>query len=265
MRKQNSKKEPLVSIITPCYNCEKYIKYTIESVLNQTYSNFEMIIVDDISTDDTLNIVKEYQKKDKRIKLITLDKKGGASIARNTAIKEAKGKYIAFLDSDDLWYKEKLKKQIDFMEENNIDFSYTDYEYIDENNKKLYKKRVCPKKVTYFRMLLGDSIGCLTVIYNKEKAGLIQIPQLDKRNDYAIWCLALKKLRVGYKYNEILAQYRKTKDTTLSSGKKTKLIKYHYQLHTKVNGLNVILATFFTIGNIVNYIFVRIMKEKNVR
>jgi len=261
---KKNKIKPLVSIVTPSYNCEKYIASTIESVLNQTYSNFEMIIVDDISTDKTTDIIKKYQKKDKRIKLIVLDKKGGASIARNRAIKEAKGKYIAFLDSDDMWYEEKLEKQITWMENNSINFSYTDYEYINENNEKLNIKRVCPKKMSYFRMLLGDSIGCLTVVYNREKTGLIQIPRIDKRNDYALWCVILKKLEKGYKYDEILAKYRKTNSGTLSSGSKFKLIKYHYQLHHEINKFNSIMSCLFTFTNIINFILNKKVREKNL-
>lgn len=265
MANKDAKLKALVSIITPSYNCEKFISSTIESVLNQTYENFEMIIVDDSSTDKTTEIVKKYQKKDKRIKLIVLDSKGGASIARNTAIKEAKGKYIAFLDGDDMWCPEKLEKQISFMEDNNIYFSYSDYEYIDENNQKLNIKRVCPKRMSYFRMLLGDSIGCLTVIYNREKTGLIQIPRIDKRNDYALWCVILKKLKKGYKYNEILSMYRKANLNTISSGSKVKLLKYHYELHKNINKFNFIVALFFTITNIINFIINKKIREKTVR
>lgn len=257
--KKNAK--PLVSIITPSYNVEKYISSTIDSVLNQSYQNFEMLIVDDMSTDNTCKIVNEYIKKDKRIKLFVLPKKGGASEARNKALKEANGKYVAFLDSDDLWKPEKLEKQIKFMEENNIDFSYTDYEYMDHNGKLIDKKRVCPKKVSYFRMLLGDSIGCLTVVYNAEKVGKISIPKLNKRNDYALWCKALKKVKKGYKLNEILSVYRSS-DSSLSSGKKASLLKYHYELHTKINEFNCILASFFTLTNIVNYIINKKIRDK---
>jgi len=263
MGRKKDKIKPLVSIVTPCYNCEEYIASTIESVLNQTYDNFEMIIVDDISTDKTTDIIKKYQKKDKRIKLIVLEEKGGASIARNRAIKEAKGKYIAFLDSDDMWYEEKLEKQISWMEENNINFSYTDYEYIDEKNEKINIKRVCPPKMSYFRMLLGDSIGCLTVIYNREKTGLIQIPRIDKRNDYALWCKALKKIRVGYKYNEILSIYRKG-NNSISSGKKVGLLKYHYELHRNINKFNPVLSVILSISNGVNYLNNRLFREKKM-
>ncbi len=255
--------EPLVSIVTPIYNGSNTIKYTIESVLNQTYTNFEMIIVDDVSDDDTVKIIKEYQDKDSRIKLIALTRKGGASVARNKAIRKAKGKYIAFLDGDDLWKKDKLEKQIKFMEDNNVYFSYTDYSYIDENGNDMGIYRKCPKKMTYLRMLIGDSVGCLTVIYNREAVGKIEIPELKKRNDYALWCIILKKVKKGYKYNEILSLYRKNTNS-LSSGKKHKLLKYHYQLHREINGFNPIISVLLTIANIINYICNRYVRDRKI-
>ena len=255
--------KPLVSIITPSYNGEKYISKTIESVINQTYKNWEMIIVDDLSTDKTEHIVKSYQKNDKRIKFFKLEKKGGASVARNKAIEKSKGKYIAFLDSDDLWKKDKLEKQINFMEENKIYFSYTDYEYIDKNGNLLYKKFVSPKKICYFRMLLGNSIGCLTVIYNQEKLGKENIPYLRKRNDYALWCRLLKKSKVGYKYNDVLSYYRKN-ENSISSGSKFGLIKYHFQMHREVNDFNIVISTVLTMCNIINYGFNRFLRLKKM-
>lgn len=253
--------KPLVSIITPVYNGEKNISYTIDSVLNQTLDDFEMIIVDDISTDDTKKVINEYAKRDKRIKFYTLTKKGGASAARNFAINKSKGRYIAFLDGDDLWQCDKLEKQIRFMKENNIAFSYTDYEYIDENNNQLNIVRKCPKKMSYFRMLFGDSIGCLTVVYDTKKVGKVQIPEIEKRNDYALWCRILKKVRKGYKYDEVLSMYRKS-NSSLSSGKKTHLLKYHYVMHRNINGFNPIVSLFFTGTNGINYILNKVVREK---
>lgn len=255
--------KPLISIITPIYNGEKTIGKTIESVINQTYNKFEMIIVDDLSNDKTVDIVKKYQKKDDRIKLFILDKKSGASGARNFAIKKVTGKYVAFLDGDDLWKKDKLEKQVKFMEDNKIYFSYTDYCYIDSEGNDLNQYRKCPKKVLYFRMLLGDSVGCLTVMYNRKAVGKIKIPELKKRNDYALWCVILKKVKVGYKYDEILSIYRKSSQS-LSSGKKYKLLKYHYQMHRQINNLNVFLSVFFTITNTLNYICNRYIRDRKV-
>lgn len=255
---------PMVSVITPCYNCEKYIEETIKSVLNQTFQDFEILVVDDLSTDHTVDIVKRLKKQDKRIKFFQLSEKGGASGARNKALKEARGKYIAFLDGDDLWKPEKLEKQIKFMEENNIYFSYTDYEYMDQNSKKMNIMRKSPAKVSYFRMLFGDSVGCLTVIYNSDIVGKITIDTIEKRNDYALWCIILKKVKRGYKYPEILSLYRKNNDS-LSSGKKVHLLKYHYQLHRKINAFNPIAALFFTGTNGVNYIANKMIRDRLIR
>ncbi len=255
--------KPLVSVITPVYNGEKSISYTIESVLNQTLKDFEMIIVDDLSDDKTKEIVMKYAKNDSRIRFYTLKEKGGASAARNLAIEKSKGRYIAFLDGDDLWKKDKLEKQVSFMQENDIAFSYTDYEYIDENNKGINIFRECPKKMSYFRMLLGDSVGCLTVMYDSKKVGRISIPKIEKRNDYALWCRILKKVKLGYKYDEILSMYRKL-DGSLSSGKKSSLLKYHYKMHREINNFNPIVSLFFTGTNGVNYIINKKIREKKI-
>jgi len=179
--------KPLVSIITPSYNAEKYIEETILSVINQTYTNWELIIVDDISTDGTLEIIKDFSAKDSRIKWYELNEKGGASIARNMAIRESSGKYIAFLDADDVWKTEKLEKQVEFMETKQCDFSFHNYELINENSVCLNVLRKAPRKISYRRALLGCSIGCLSAMYNAERVGKVQIKRLDKRNDDALW------------------------------------------------------------------------------
>ena len=244
-------KLPLVSIVTPCYNSEKYISETIESVLNQIYENWEMIIVDDISTDKSIDIIKDYCNKDERIKYYILEEKGGASIARNKAIKESQGKYIAFLDADDIWKPDKLEKQVQFMEDNNYDFTYHNYELIDENSKKLNKLRKAPDSITYKRALIGCSIGCLSAMYNCESVGKVQIKRLDKRNDDALWFKILKECKKGYLLNDNLALYR-VGNNSISSGSKTKLLKYHYQLYRN-NDFSCLSSLFFTFTNIIIY------------
>lgn len=253
MRENNTLiNEPLVSIVTPCYNAEKYIEETIQSVIQQQYKNWEMIIVDDISQDNTIQIIQKYTKIDTRIKLFILDKKGGASLARNKAIKEANGKYIAFLDADDLWKKEKLNKQIYFMEKNNCNFSYHNYELINEKSERLGKLRISPKKITYKRALLGCSIGCLSVIFNCENVGRVQIKKLDKRNDDALWFKILSNCKVGYLLDENLALYRIGNDS-ISSGSKVQLLKYHYKLYKEAQGYSILTSLFFTCTNILIY------------
>jgi len=151
------------------------------------------------------------------------------------------------------------------MVENNVLFSYTDYGYIDEQDNIIDMIRISPKKTTHFSMLIGDSIGCLTVMYDAENCGLMQIPKLNKRNDYALWCMVLKILKEGRKCPGVLASYRKTSNS-LSAGKKSKLVKYHYKVHRIVNKLDVFRASFFTVANIINHIVnIKIRDKKGYR
>lgn len=238
--------EELVSIITPSYNTAKYIAETIESVLNQTYKNFEMIIVDDCSTDNTEEVVKKFS--DSRVKFYKNEKNSGAAISRNYALKLAKGKWIAFLDSDDLWKPEKLEKQIEFMKDNDYHFSYTNYEEIDENSNKLGKLITGPKKITKTGMYNYCWPGCLTVMYDAEKVGLVQIENLPKNNDYAMWLKVIKKSNC-YLLNECLAQYR-IRTGSISRNSKIKLIKHHYYLYRNGEKMNPFLSVVNTVRNL---------------
>lgn len=217
----------LVSIIMPSYNTDKFIAKSINSVLNQTYKNWELIIVDDCSTDKTDEVVDSFLQ-DSRIHYFKNDKNSGAAVTRNRAIREAKGKYIAFLDSDDLWDPNKLEKQIAFMQKNNIQFSYCCYEKIDEQDNKMNVTVTGPKRITEFGMYNFCYPGCLTVIYDAEYVGLVQIADIKKNNDYAIWLKVIKKCDC-YLYDEILAQYRIRK-RSISHDKITKKLKSHYDL-----------------------------------
>ena len=174
--------EPLVSVITPLYNSEKYISKTIESVINQKYNNWELIIINDCSKDKGPEIVKKYQNQDERIKLINLEKNSGAAVARNIGIENAQGDFIAFIDSDDIWERNKLKEQINFMLDNDYNFSFTDYIQIDEKGKELRTIKA-PKILTYNKQLLYNHIGTSTVIYNQKNLGKIYMPNLRKRQD----------------------------------------------------------------------------------
>lgn len=239
--------EELVSIITPSYNTAKFIPETIESVLNQTYKNWELIIVDDCSKDDTEKVVKKYLK-DKRIKYFKNEKNSGAAISRNRALREAKGKWIAFLDSDDLWVANKLEKQIKFMKDNKYDFSYSNYEEIDEDSKPLNIFVTGPKKITKRGMYNFCYPGCLTVMYNAEKVGLIQIENLAKNNDYAMWLKVIEKANC-YLLDENLAKYR-IRTGSISRNSKVKLIKYHYYLYRNGEHKNPISSSVLTVRNL---------------
>lgn len=232
----------LVSIITPTYNCGKFIARTIDSVLAQSYTNWEMIIVDDCSTDDTKEVVCAYAEKDERIKYHLLEQNSGAAVARTTAMDLANGAYMAFLDSDDIWLPEKLEKQLSFMEENDYAFTCTAYEQIDEDDKLLGKTIKTIKKTNYNRLLLDCPVGNSTVMYNVEKMGKFKVPDIRKRNDDALWLQMLKKEKYIWGMPEILMLYRIRKNSISSN--KFKVIKYHWILYRKIEKLGVIRSAF---------------------
>ena len=231
----------------PSYNTDAFISESIESVLNQSYTNWELIIVDDCSNDKTKKVVKKYLK-DKRIKYLENKENSGAAISRNKAIKESNGKYIAFLDSDDIWHKDKLLKQIAFMKKNGYDFTYTKYELIDEESKSLNKIVSGPKKISKTGMYNYCWPGCLTVMYNQNKVGLVQIEDLKKNNDYAIWLKVIKNAKC-YLLDENLAKYR-IRTGSISRNNKIKLIKHHYILYRYGEHRGIIASSILTLRNL---------------
>lgn len=232
----------MVSIITPSYKSVKFISQTIESVLNQTYQDWEMIIVDDVSPDNSNEIIEKYIKKDDRIKLIKLEKNGGPAVARNRAIEEASGRYIAFLDADDLWMPGKLEKQIKFMVNNNIVLSYSSYDLIDEDNNDLGTFITKPK-VNYSDLLKTNSIGCLTAIYDTEKIGKVLMPDIIKRQDYGLWLNILKKTDHAKGILESLAKYRIMKNSVSSN--KFVAAKYVWKIFRDVEKLNIFKSCYY--------------------
>lgn len=235
-------KEKLVSVIMPTYNCGKFIGETIESVIPQTYKNWELIIVDDCSKDETERVVKKYVENDNRVKYHKLETNQGAAVARTQAMKMAKGNYMAFLDSDDLWKKDKLEKQLKFMEENNYNFTCTAYEQIDEESK-LLNKVINPKtKANYNRILLDCPVGNSTVMYNVDKLGKFEVPNIRKRNDDALWLQILKKEKYIYGMNDVLMKYR-IRSNSISSNK-LDLVKYHWQLYREIEHLSIFRSIF---------------------
>ncbi len=234
--------DKLVSIITPTYNCGKFIARTIDSVLAQTYQNWEMIIVDDRSTDDTKEVVERYMQNDSRIKYHLLEVNSGAAVARTTAMQIANGAYMAFLDSDDIWLPNKLEMQIKFMQDNEYAFSCTAYEQIDEDDKPLGKKIKTIKKTSYNRLLLDCPVGNSTVMYDVEKMGKFEVPNIRKRNDDALWLQMLKKEKYIWGMPEVLMQYRIRKNSISSN--KLSVIKYHWKLYREIEHLNVFRSAF---------------------
>ena len=224
-----------VSIIMPSYNTGRFIKETIESVLAQTYPDWDLIIVDDCSTDNTDEVVGGFLS-DERIRYIKNDTNSGAAVSRNRALREAKGKWIAFLDSDDLWEPDKLQKQISFMENNGYCFSYTNYIEIDETSKPNGRRVTGPRRITKRGMYNYCWPGCLTVMYDAETVGLIQIEDIKKNNDYAMWLKVCKKADC-YLLDEQLARYRK-RSGSISNHGYAKLIKWHYKLYREAEKMN---------------------------
>ena len=232
----------LVSVITPTFNCGAYILETIRSVQAQTFDNWEMIIADDCSTDDTKEIVGQACEKDPRIKYVRLKTNSGAAVARTEAMKLAKGNYMAFLDSDDLWKPEKLEKQLVFMEENRYPFTATAYEKIDESGRKLNKIVNVIDRTGYNRLLLDCPIGNSTVMYDVDKMGKFEVPNIKKRNDDALWLKMLKQEKYIYGLHEVLMEYR-VRPNSISSNKLS-LVKYHWKLYREIEHLSVLRSAF---------------------
>ena len=235
----------LVSIITPTFNSEHFIEKTANSIVNQTYSDWEWIIVDDLSTDNTVHILKKLEKTDPRIKCFFFTKNQGAGPARNKAIEQAKGKYIAFIDSDDLWTTDKLALQIEFMERNKYAFSHTAYGFIDENDKIIKGTlHVGSTPVTYQMMLKRNHIGCLTAIYDQEILGKVFMPDLRQKQDYACWLSTFKKGVRSYPLDKELALYRIHSKSATNN--KFNLIYKHWLLLTQFEKINWVAATYYT-------------------
>ena len=244
----------IISIITPVYNASDFLEETINSVLNQTYDNWEMILVDDCSTDNSREIIKKLSQMDDRIIPVFSERNEGVAKSRNKGILKAKGRYIAFLDSDDIWKENKLKLQIEFMKKNNIAFSFTGYDFIDENGVEFRKMVDLPSKVNYNKLLKYNSIGCLTVMIDKEVVGDIEMPSI-KHEDFMTWLSILKKGIDAYGINENLASYRKR--TGSVSENKIKAATWTWNILRKHERLNIVKASWCFI----NYAFMTVKKH----
>ncbi|TDE06786.1 glycosyltransferase family 2 protein [Flavobacterium hiemivividum] len=230
----------LVSIIIPCFNSEKFISETIQSVQNQTYNNWEIIAVDDCSSDATVAIILEMIEKDSRIQLFQLEKNSGTGVARNKGLSIAKGRYISFLDADDLWKPEKLQKQINFLTEKNVPFTFSFYDCIDEAGKPLNKRVEAPLNLSYRQLFFCNYIGNLTGIYDVNYFGKIPISSIRKRQDWMLWLTVLKKIKTAQPVPESLAFYR-IRENSLSISK-FDLIKYNFAVYRRFHGFNFPIA-----------------------
>jgi teichuronic acid biosynthesis glycosyltransferase TuaG len=231
-----------VSIITPLFNSGRFISETIESVLNQTYQNWEMIIVDDKSSDNGVEIVKAYVQKDTRITLLENKFNSGAAISRNNGIEHAEGRFIAFLDSDDLWLPEKLEIQVEYMLKNNYPFTFTSYTKIDESG--VFKgTHVVNKDVSYRDILKTCSIGCLTAVYDASQIGKVYMPDIRKRQDFSLWLKILKITPKAYAISEVLAKYR-LRESSISSSKR-KVLSYQWKVYRDIEKLSLLKSSYY--------------------
>ena len=245
----------MVSIITPSRNTEKYIARTMDSVLAQTYGEWEMIIVDDLSTDNSPSIIETYAQKDSRIKLIRSEQKSGASGSRNRAIEASQGQYIAFLDADDLWVPEKLEKQILFMAKHDLAFTYSSYKTINENDEVLTTFVTVPE-ISYESMLKTCSVGCLTAVYDTEKLGKMYLPKLPTKEDYVLWLNIMKKINTTQGIIEPLAYYR-IGETSVSSNK-VNAAAWQWKVYRDVEKLGLAKSIYY----FVNYVYFGIKKYR---
>ena len=236
--------DKLVSIIIPVYNAASYLEETINSIQEQTYSNWEAIFIDDCSSDNSYNLIKKYQKEDKRIKLIKNKTNSGAAVSRNNGINHAEGDYLCFLDADDKWHPEKLAKQINFMQKLNCEFSFTGYQFANEKCTPNGKIVLVPNKINYKQALKNTTIWTSTVMFDMGKLTKddIYMPNIKRGQDTATWWKVLKKIEYAYGLNEVLSYYRRT-NNSLSANKLTAL-KRTWNLYRNVEHLN-ILSSFY--------------------
>lgn len=231
----------LVSIIIPCYNSEKYINKAIESVLHQTYKNWEMLIVDDCSIDKSRELIFYYINKYENIKYFkTVSNSGSAALARNLAIQNAKGKYIAFLDSDDMWLPTKLEEQLAIFSINtDAAIVYSDYEKISSDGSRNNRIILAPIKVNYKQLLKSNSIACSTAIYNTDLVGKRLFKQTG-HEDYVLWLEILKMGYNAYNARNVLMLYR-VSENSLSSNK-LKVLKWQWNIYRNIERLNIFLC-----------------------
>lgn len=254
---------PLVSIITPSFNSEKFISAAIQSVQHQTYQNWEMIVVDDCSTDATVSIVKKMALEDGRIRLFQSKKNSGTGVARNTAVTKTKGAYISFLDADDLWKPQKLEKQINFLETNSLPFTFSFYDCIDEQGKTLNKRVEAPRTLSYRQLFFCNYVGNLTGIYEVNYFGKISISSLRKRQDWTHWLTILKKIKKAHPVPESLAYYR-IRENSISASK-WDLLQHNFAVYRRFHHCNSLVASLCMIGFLFTQLLIKPCYSKKIK
>lgn len=244
---------PLVSIITPSYNSEKYIAETILSVQGQTYLQWELIIVDDGSVDQTEQIVLGFVKNDPRINFVRLLNNSGAGVARNHGLGLATGRFISFLDSDDLWRPLKLERQVNFLLSSHSPFTFCYYDCINEQGKPVGKRITAPRELSYRQLFYCNYVGNLTGIYDADYFGKIPISSQRKRQDWIVWLTILKKVKKAQPVQESLALYR-TRENSISSFKWS-LLGHNYSIYRSYHKMNVV----FSLAAMVGFLFTQLL------
>ncbi|WP_413999729.1 glycosyltransferase family 2 protein [Flavobacterium sp. W1B] len=252
---------PLVSIIIPIFNSEKFISGAVESVQKQTYTNWEIILVDDCSTDNSVSIVSEMVENDRRIQFHQLDKNSGTGVARNFGLSKASGRYISFLDADDLWKPEKLKKQLDFLLKNNLPFTFSFYDWINEDGELLNKTIEAPKKLYYWQLFFCNYVGNLTGIYDANYFGKIEISSSRKRQDWMHWLSVVKKIKSAQAVPESLAYYRIR--TNSISASKLDLLKHNFAVYRSFHGYNLGISLLCMSGFLFTQLLIKPLYCKN--
>lgn len=238
-----------VSVITPVYNAEKYLPQYFESIFNQTYDNIEIVLVNDCSKDNSEKIIKEQIKKHKNIIYYCQDKNKGAGAARNKALELSTGQYVAFLDSDDVWYPDKVSKQIELMQEKNTPFSYTAIEMIDESDKLIKGHRKIKTECSYNYLLHNTIIATSSVIIDRNILGDFRMPLRRGGQDYATWLMLLRNGVVARGINEALVKYRVGKNSLSSN--KFKSVRQVWEIQTQDEKISKVKAAF----NVLCFIF----------
>ena len=238
----------LVSIITPVYKCDKYIAEAIKSVQAQTYPNWELLLVDDCTPDSSPEIIREFAKDDPRIRYFRLQENSGAAVARNKALDEAKGRFITYLDADDVWLPEKIERQVAFMNENHIQFSCCDYEKIEADGTPLNKVIHMPKTITYDQLLRNTIIQIVGVIIDLDLVDrkLVVMPNVRRGQDTATWLQMLKNGVRFYGQNEVLAQYRRAPASL--SANKFRAMQRTWKLFREVEKLPLLKSLWCMVG-----------------
>lgn len=239
---------PEVSVVVAVYNAAPFLHDSLCSIADQSFENWEAVVVDDASSDDSVRIARGFAARDPRFILVALDRNGGPAVARNTAIERARGRYIAFLDSDDQWLSRKLEKQISFMKDNSYGFTSTRYEKIDANGSRTGKVVAPPSQLSYRDMLKSNRVGCLSAMYDTAAVGKVYMPLIRKRQDYGLWLHLLRKLDYVYCLPEVLALYR-VRSGSLST-RKADLVRYNWSLFRHVEGMSAAASAYYLGWNI---------------